>query len=85
MLFWAGSILAGVLGYKLPYWWVPAVLACTVAAAQYVLLQATLAGDGARFELMLFSLPLNLMMYYATFSIGRALGQRWGRRRKARR
>lgn len=84
MLFWAGSILAGFVGYKLLDWWVPAVIAGAVAAGQFFLLQTMLGEHGARFELVLFSLILNLMMYYATFSIGRALGQRRARRRKGR-
>jgi len=84
LLFWAGSILAGFLGYKLLDWWVPAVLAGAVAAGQFFLFQMMLGEHSGRFELLLFSLILNLMMYYATFSIGRALGQRRKRRRKGR-
>ena len=62
----------------------PAVIAGAVAAGQFFLFQTMLGEHGARFELVLFSLILNLMMYYATFSIGRALGQRRKRRRKGR-
>src|SRR5262245_8093645 len=82
LLFWVGSGLSAFLGYRLFDWWVPAVLACAVAAAQFFLFQALFGEQGGRFELLLSSLLLNLMMYYATFSIGRAIGQRLARRRK---
>ena len=81
MLFWAGAVLTGFLGYKRLDWWVPAATACAVAAGQFFYVQTLLGGHGARLEL-LFSLILNLAMYYATFSIGRALGERRARRRK---
>ena len=81
LLFWAGAVLTGVLGYKRLDWWVPAVIAGTVAAGQFFYFQTLLGGQGARLEL-LFSLILNLTMYYATFSIGRAIGERRARRRK---
>jgi hypothetical protein len=76
LLFWAGAVLTGVLGYKRLDWWVPAVIACAVAAGQFFAFQTL-----GRLEL-LFSLILNLTMYYATFSIGRAIGERRARRRK---
>jgi hypothetical protein len=81
LLFWAGAVLTGVLGYKRLDWWVPALIACTVAAGQFFYFQTLLGGHGARLEL-LFSLILNLTMYYATFSIGRAIGERRARRGK---
>ncbi len=84
MLFWAGSILAGFLGYKLLAWWMPAAVACAVAAGQFLTFQWMLGQQAARLELVLLSLTLNLTMYYATFSIGRAIGQRRARRRKGR-
>jgi hypothetical protein len=80
-LFWAGAVLAGYLGYKRLDWWVPAVIACAVAAGRFFIVQTMLGEHGAGLEL-LFGLILNLMMYYATFSIGRALGQRLARRKK---
>ena len=82
MLFWAGSVLAGFLGYKLLAWWVPAAVACAVAAGQFLSFHLLLGEQGARLELVLFSLILNLTMYYATFSIGRAIGERRARRRQ---
>ena len=75
------AVLTGFLGYKRLDWWVPAVIAGAVAAGQFFYFQTLLGGQGARLEL-LFSLILNLTMYYATFSIGRAIGQRRARRRK---
>ena len=81
MLFWAGAVLTGMLGYKQLDWWVPGLIACAVAAAQFLLFQNLLGTQGAGLEL-LFSLALNLTMYTATFSIGRAIGQRRARRRK---
>jgi hypothetical protein len=82
MLFWAGAVLSGFLGYKLLDWWVPAAVACAVVAGQFVLFRTVLGGDGSGLELLIFSLLLNLVMYYATFSIGRAVGQRLKQRRK---
>jgi len=82
LLFWVGSGLSAFLGYRLFDWWVPAVLACAVAAGQFFLFQALFGEHAGRFELLGSSLLLNLMMYYATFSIGRAIGQRLARRRK---
>lgn len=84
MLFWAGSVLSAFLGYKLFNWLVPAVLAGAVAAGQFFAFQSLFGEQGARLELLLSSLVLNLMMYYATFSIGRAIGQRLAGRRKGR-
>ncbi len=82
MLFWAGSVLSGFLGYRLLPWWVPSLVACAVATGQFFLFQTLFGERGARLELVLSSLILNLMMYYATFSIGHAIGRRLARRRK---
>ena len=82
MLFWAGAVVSGYLGYKLLDWWVPAVVACAVVALQFVMFQMVLAGRGSGAELYAFSLLLNLVMFYATFGIGRTIGQRFRQRRK---
>jgi hypothetical protein len=82
MLFWAGAVVSGYLGYRLLDWWVPAVVACAVVAAQFAMFEMVLAGRGAGAELYAFSLVLNLVMFYATFGIGRAIGQRLQQRRK---
>ena len=81
MLFWTGVVVAAVLGYKRLDWWVPALVAGAVAVGQFFYFQTLLGDGGARLEL-LFSLILNLTMYYATFSIGRAIGERRARRRQ---
>jgi hypothetical protein len=82
MLFWVGAIVSGYLGYRLLDWWVPAVVACVVVALQFVMFQMVFAGRGSGAEFYAFSLLLNVVMYYATFGIGRTLGQRLQRRRK---
>jgi hypothetical protein len=81
VLFWAGAVLTAILGYKQLQWWLPPVIACAVAGLQFLVLHSLVGAQGARLEL-LFSLILNLTMYYATFSIGRAIGERRARRRK---
>ena len=81
LLFWTGVVVAAVLGFKRLDWWVPALVAGAVAAGQFFYFQTLLGDGGARLEL-LFSLILNLTMYYATFSIGRAIGERRARRRQ---
>jgi hypothetical protein len=40
------------------------------------------AGRGSGAEFYAFSLLLNVVVFYATFSIGRGIGQRFKRRRK---
>jgi hypothetical protein len=82
MLFWVGAVVSGYLGYRLLDWWVPAVVACAVVALQFVTFQMMFAGRGSGAEFYVFSLLLNIVMYYATFSIGRAIGQRFKQRRK---
>ena len=82
MLFWAGAVLAAIVGYKQLEWWVPLVLAGAVAGAQFYMFHGLLGTQGAGLE-FLFGLILNLAMYTATFSIGRAIGQRRARRRSA--
>jgi hypothetical protein len=81
LLFWAGAVLTGILGYRQLQGWVPVAIACAVAALQFFLFHNLVGARGAGLEL-LFSLILNLTMYYATFSIGRAIGQRRARRRR---
>ena len=82
MLFWAGAVVSGYLGYRLFDWWVPAVVSGAVVALQFVMFQSLLPGRSAGPELYALSLLLNLVMFYATFSIGRAIGQRLQQRRK---
>lgn len=80
MLFWIGAALCGYLGYRLLEWWVPSAVSIAVVVVQAVLLRALLSTGGG-YELLAFSLLINLLMFHATFSIGRALGQRLRRRK----
>ena len=82
MLFWLGAVLSGFLGYRLLGWWVPAAVAVLVVAAQAVMFQGVLGGQGSGYELLIFSLVLNLVVYHATFGIGQAIRQRIARRRR---
>jgi len=80
MLFWIGAALAGYLGYRLHAWWMPAALACAVVALQAVLFQAMLGSSGPGLDLLTLSLVMNLLMFHATFAIGRAIAQRFTKR-----
>jgi hypothetical protein len=82
MLFWLGAVLSGFLGYRLLGWWVPAAVAVLVVAAQAVMFKGVLGGQGSGYELLIFSLVLNLVVYHATFGIGQAIRQRIARRRR---
>jgi hypothetical protein len=79
LLFWVGAAASAYLGYKLHDWWVPAAVAGVVVAGQFALLQ--MAADGLSVQLFGYSL-MNLVMFYATFGIGRTIGQRRSQRRK---
>jgi hypothetical protein len=81
LLFWVGAVLCAYLGYKLYDWWVPTAVACAVAAGQFVLFQMAAGSWGPSIQLLGFSL-MDLVMFYATFGIGRSIGQRrrqWGK------
>ena len=79
-LFWVGAMLSAWLGYKLQDWWVPTALTAIALAGQFVMLQTDGFG-GPRIELMVFGL-MDLIMFHATFGIGRSIGQRFSKRRK---
>jgi hypothetical protein len=79
LLFWVGAAASAYLGYKLHDWWIPAAVAGVVVAGQLALLQ--MAAGGPSVQLLGFSL-MNLVMFYATFGIGRTIGQRRSQRRK---
>jgi hypothetical protein len=81
LLFWAGAVASAYLGYKLHEWWVPAAVACVVAAGQFALFQAAAGSWGPSVQLLGYSL-MNVVMFYATFGIGRSLGRRRGKWRK---
>ena len=79
MLLLIGAVVSCFLGYRLLGWWAPAAVACTVLAAQAVAFQGVLSTRGGLSEytqLLVFSGAMCFIVFYATFSIGRSLGQR---------
>ena len=82
MLLWIGAVVSGVLGYRLHEWWVPSAVACAVVVVQAVMFRSLLGNQGGGLELLAFSLLINLLMFYATFGIGRSIRQRLNQRRK---
>jgi hypothetical protein len=81
LLFWVGAGLCAYLGYKLRDWWVPAAVAVAVAVGQLALFETIGAGRGPSAQLIAFA-AMDLVMFHATFGIGRSLGQRRLKRRK---
>jgi hypothetical protein len=81
LLFWVGAGACAYLGYKLYDWWVPAAVAGGVAAGQLGLLYMLGSGGGPSVQLIGFVL-MDLVMFHATFGIGRGIGQRRLKRRK---
>ena len=81
LLFWAGAVLSAYLGYKLYDWWVPAAVAGVVVAGQFTLFQMAAGSWGPSAQLLGYSL-MNLVMFYATFGIGRSVGRRKSQWRK---
>jgi len=53
-----------------------------VVAVQAIMFRSLLGGQGGGLELLAFSLLINLLMFYATFGIGRSIRQRLNQRRK---
>lgn len=85
MLLLTGALVSGFLGYKLLGWWAPAAVACAVLAMQAVSYQGVLSTSGnvsGFVQILALSGVMSLIMFYATFSMGRSLGLR--RRRKPR-
>jgi hypothetical protein len=82
MLLWIGAVVSGVLGYRLHEWWVPSAIACVVVVVQAIMFRSLLGSQGSGLELLAFSLLINLLMFYATFGIGRSIRQRLNQRRK---
>jgi hypothetical protein len=81
MLLVIGAAVSGFLGYKLLGWWAPGAVAGAVLAAQAVSYQGVLAGGSGAVEflqILVLSGLMSLVMFYATFSIGRSIGQ-WRR------
>jgi hypothetical protein len=83
MLLWIGALVSGYLGYRLLHWSVPTGLACAVVGLQAVAFRSLLANEaGGGYQLLAFSLVVNLLMFHATFAIGRTIRQRLDQRRK---
>jgi hypothetical protein len=85
MLLWVGAAVSGYLGYRLFDWWVPAVVAACVVAVQAAMFRFVLGEQAVAYDLLAVSLVMNLVMFYATFGIGRAIRQRLEQRRRAKR
>ena len=84
MLLLIGALVSGFLGYKLLGWWVPAAVACAVLAMQAVSFQGVLSTAGSMggyVQILAMSGLMSLLMFYATFSMGRS----WGLRRRKKR
>jgi len=81
MLFWVGAGVSAYLGYKMHDWWVPALVACAAVAGQFVLLHLAGGGRGPTAQLVGFGV-MDFVMFYATFGIGRTIGQRRRQRGK---
>jgi hypothetical protein len=76
MLLWTGALLSGFLGYRLFGWWAPASVAGVVAVAQAMALQGAFGGQGGFIEALLLGGLMSLVMFFASYSIGRAIGLR---------
>jgi hypothetical protein len=80
MILLTGALLSGFLGYRLTGWWVPIAVACAVLLLQALAYQDMLStADGvSRFAQALTLIGLAcLLMFYATFGVGRWLALRW--------
>ena len=80
MIMALGAVISGYLGFRLYELWVPTAVACTILAVQYAMFQVGNSSD-VGVELYASSFALSIVLCYATYSIGRAIGQR----RKAKR
>jgi hypothetical protein len=81
LLFWVGAGICAYLGYRLHGWWVPAAVAVAVGAGQLVLFAMVGGSKGPGAQLIAFA-AMDLVMFHATFGIGRSVGQRRLKRRK---
>jgi hypothetical protein len=82
-LFWAGAAVCAYLGYKLYDWWVPTLVAVAVAAGQFGIFHMAGGSLGPAVQMLGFAI-MDLVVFHATFGIGRSLGQRLQRRKGAR-
>ncbi|NJO24227.1 MAG: hypothetical protein HC868_16560 [Sphingomonadales bacterium] len=75
--FWRAA--SGFLGYKMVGWWAPAAVACAVLAVQAISYQGVISTSGSVsgfVQLLAMGALMSLIMFYATFSMGRSLGLR---------
>lgn len=82
MLLWIGAVVSGFLGYKTYGWWVPTAVAFAAVAGQAIGFRSLLERQSGGLELLALSLLINLLMFHATFSIGRTIRQRFSRRKR---
>ena len=85
MLLVAGALASAILGYRQMGWWVPTAVACAALAMQAVAYQGVLlTADGMSGVVQILAMNglMCLLMFYATFSMGRSLGLRWRRKRR---
>jgi hypothetical protein len=85
MLIVMGAMVSAYFGYKLTGWWVPSAIAAATLALQAVSYQGVLSGGGGTsgfVQILALSGLMSLLMYYATFSMGRSLGLRRQRKRR---
>lgn len=80
-LFWTGALLSAYLGYRQHEWWMPAAVAGAALAGQFVLFQMVGGSWGPSAQLLGYGL-MNLVMFFATFGIGRSAGRLKGRWRR---
>jgi hypothetical protein len=84
MLLVAGALVSAFLGYRLLGWWAPAAVAAAVLALQAVSYQGVVSTTGSVsgfVHILAISGLMSLLMFYATFSMGRSLGLRRRKRR----
>jgi hypothetical protein len=80
MIMALGAVISGYLGFRLFEMWVPTAIACVIVAIQFAMFQVGNNPD-VRIELYAFSFMLSLFVCYATYGIGRAVAQRFKRKR----
>lgn len=80
-LFWIGAAVSAWLGYKMQHWWVPTAVTTAALAGQLAMLEKAGGTGGPSIELIIFGL-MDVIMFHATFGIGRSIAQRFSKRRK---
>jgi hypothetical protein len=80
-LFWAGAFLSAYLGYKQHDWWMPAAVGVAVLVGQSAVFAMAAGGWGPGVQLLGYGL-MDVVMFFATFGIGRSAGRLRGRWRR---